>query len=638
MSFLKYAKRFSSTTPVKYTRNIFLRAVCVVYLFAFISFYVQIPGLYGDNGVLPAKSVLENSKHKTLSTKVHYQPTLLWLAPYLGLDTNYALDVLALLGAFLAFSGFVSYKICRLPLFGGLWSLYFSLYQVGQVFVTSQWDDLLLEVGFLCLLIAPILRVRNSGGKQSPIDPVVFWLPLWLLFRFLFTTGVVKLLSGDPKWWDLSALGYHFQGMVLPTPLSWYAHHLPEVALKYAMLYANICEIAFPFLFFVPIRSTRYIAFAAQGVLQFFIIITGNFSFLNALILALMISLFDDYYFIGEPKGKNSKGLTALSFVIFTCTLLGITTLCTFPGKGYIPTFTFSKEEFKMASFFMVKASYYIGFLTLAILMLKSFVASFLDGNFMSRILRWICAFLYAALAFLVFSASLVPLYSHHPTTNNTLSEQVRTAFKRLHKIHAINAYGQAKSVTGTDGRPEIVLEGSNHLEGPWTEYDFLYKPGNVNHSLPFVAPHSPRLDWQMWSAAHSTYEKQPWLLSLTHRLLEGRPEVLALMGSSPFEKPPKFIRATLYKYKFSDWTQRKTQTWWVRERVREYFPAFTKDSPTLVDYLRARNLMPTASKQPVNPLWKQGLDAIRKSTVQLEASLLIWAAFTAGCAVITIR
>lgn len=62
-------------------------------------------GLYGDNGVLPAKSVLENSKHKTWSAKVHYQPTLLWLAPYLGLDTNYALDVLALLGAFLAFTG-----------------------------------------------------------------------------------------------------------------------------------------------------------------------------------------------------------------------------------------------------------------------------------------------------------------------------------------------------------------------------------------------------------------------------------------------------------------------------------------------------------------------------------------------------
>ncbi|KAJ8977903.1 hypothetical protein NQ317_012404 [Molorchus minor] len=91
--------------PLRYTRNLFLRSFCIVYLSAFLSFYIQIPGLYGDNGVLPAKAVLENSKHNTLSAKVHYQPTLLWLAPYLGLDTNYALDVLALLGAFLAFTG-----------------------------------------------------------------------------------------------------------------------------------------------------------------------------------------------------------------------------------------------------------------------------------------------------------------------------------------------------------------------------------------------------------------------------------------------------------------------------------------------------------------------------------------------------
>lgn len=70
-----------------------------------ILFLVCYTGLYGDYGILPARSLLENSKHQTLSAKVHYQPTLLWLAPYLGLDTNYALDVLALLGSFLAFTG-----------------------------------------------------------------------------------------------------------------------------------------------------------------------------------------------------------------------------------------------------------------------------------------------------------------------------------------------------------------------------------------------------------------------------------------------------------------------------------------------------------------------------------------------------
>lgn len=70
-------------------------------------------GLYGDNGILPARSLLENSKHKTFSDKVHYQPTLLWLAPYLGLDVGYALDLLALLGTFLAFTGYKFLFFCK---------------------------------------------------------------------------------------------------------------------------------------------------------------------------------------------------------------------------------------------------------------------------------------------------------------------------------------------------------------------------------------------------------------------------------------------------------------------------------------------------------------------------------------------
>jgi Protein of unknown function (DUF1222). len=41
--------------------------------------------------------------------------------------------------------------------------------------------------------------------------------------------------------------------------------------------------------------------------------------------------------------------------------------------------------------------------------------------------------------------------------------------------------------MTGVGGRPEVILEGSNSIEGPWREYNFLYKPGNVNSTLPFV-------------------------------------------------------------------------------------------------------------------------------------------------------
>jgi hypothetical protein len=69
-----------------------------------LPFHVLLSGLYGNNGVLPARIQLD-SKAKTLSARIHTKPTLLWLAPYIGLDTEYMMDVLALLGIFLAFTG-----------------------------------------------------------------------------------------------------------------------------------------------------------------------------------------------------------------------------------------------------------------------------------------------------------------------------------------------------------------------------------------------------------------------------------------------------------------------------------------------------------------------------------------------------
>ncbi len=98
-----------------------------------------------------------------------------------------------------------------------LYVLYLSLLYGGQNFMTYQWDTFLLEAGFLALLLS---FARTPG----------IWLLRWLLFRFMFMSGVVKLLSGDPNWWNLSALSYHFLTQPLPTPLAWYAAHLPPRA------------------------------------------------------------------------------------------------------------------------------------------------------------------------------------------------------------------------------------------------------------------------------------------------------------------------------------------------------------------------------------------------------------------------
>src|SRR5262249_40792199 len=96
-------------------------------------------------------------------------------------------------------------------------ALYLSLFYAGQAFMGFQWEIFLLETGFLAI----VLSYSTKPG---------IWLLRWLIFRFMFMSGVVKLASGDPNWWNLSALSYHFLTQPLPTPVAWYAARLsPEV-------------------------------------------------------------------------------------------------------------------------------------------------------------------------------------------------------------------------------------------------------------------------------------------------------------------------------------------------------------------------------------------------------------------------
>merc|ERR1719336_3200893 len=85
--------------------------------------------------------------------------------------------------------------------------------------------------------------------------------------------------------------------------------------------------------------------------------------------------------------------------------------------------------------------------------------------------------------------------------------------------------------MTGVGGRPEVVLEAADAVHGPWHEYDFLYKPGNLSVAPKFMLPHQPRLDWQMWFAALGNYQHNPWLLHLMYKILDGPgPDVGALL------------------------------------------------------------------------------------------------------------
>ncbi len=143
-----------------------------------------------------------------------------------------------------------------------------------------------------------------------------------------------------------------------------------------------------------------------------------------------------------------------------------------------------------------------------------------------------------------------------------------------------VNGYGLFANMTTQ--RIEIIVEGSRD-GAAWTPYEFAYKPGDVRRPPPWVAPYQPRLDWQMWFAALGSYRQNPFFVNLMARLLEGSPPVLALLAPGPFHaSPPAYVRALAYRYRFTNWAERRaTGAWWRRELVGQYFPAVSLRSFT---------------------------------------------------------
>src|SRR3989442_10343308 len=107
--------------------------------------------------------------------------------------------------------------------------------------------------------------------------------------------------------------------------------------------------------------------------------------------------------------------------------------------------------------------------------------------------------------------------------------------------LRSVNGYGLFRVMTTE--RFEIVIEGGADSVH-WREYRFRWKPGDPTRRPAFVAPHMPRLDWQMWFAALNPEGAREWLVPLLRHLLLGAPQVLALLGENPFPRaPPPSLR-----------------------------------------------------------------------------------------------
>jgi len=176
-----------------------------------------------------------------------------------------------------------------------------------------------------------------------------------------------------------------------------------------------------------------------------------------------------------------------------------------------------------------------------------------------------------ATLAFVIVLVSGLET-SARLTRPDHLPDLLLQVLRWVSPLRTVNSYGLFAVMTTT--RPEIIVEGSN--DGvTWLPYEFKWKPGDLKRAPAFVAPHQPRLDWQMWFAALGHYQSNPWFVNFMVRLLQGSPEVLALLEKNPFpDRPPRRLRAVLFEYHFTDAvTRRRTGAWWRREQKGLYCP-----------------------------------------------------------------
>ncbi|MDQ3876801.1 MAG: lipase maturation factor family protein, partial [Actinomycetota bacterium] len=258
------------------SRFLLERSIAAVYLIAFVVALNQFPALLGERGLLPVPRFLRAVPWQRAPSifYMHYSDRFLRAVACTGAV------VAAALVAGIPQSGPAWVTLLG---WGVLWCLYLSIVNVGQTFYGFGWESLLLEAGALAIFLGP--------SRLAP-PAVILWLFRWLLFRLEFGAGLIKL-RGDRCWRDLTCLYYHHETQPMPNPMSWYFHRLPKAAHRIEVLGNHVAQLLIPVLLFCPQPLAGGAAIAVI-VHQSWLVVSGNFSWLNALTIALAFSALDD--------------------------------------------------------------------------------------------------------------------------------------------------------------------------------------------------------------------------------------------------------------------------------------------------------------------------------------------------------
>ncbi len=545
------------------TRWLILRLLGIVYVFAFLGIVLQGLPLLGEHGLTPAGAYVD---------QLHRSGATFWDVPSVFLfgASDAALRGWAVVGLVLGAALAVGYA--NLPSLAVMWLLYGSYERIGQLWFGFGWEIQLLETTVVAACLVHPWDPRPLRAPPPP--PIAIALMRWLAFRIMLGAGLIKL-RGDACWTDLTCLDAHFETQPIPNPLSPLFHGLPHTVHAAGVVINHVVEVVLPWFAFGP-RRLRLVAAVGMAGFQIMLITSGNLAFLNWLTLVPVLALLDDDFVVrwlpGRLRGWLGKQMRApvrdrrALAVGFGATLVAIAA-----WAAVIDRF---------------------GAVTQVAIAGAAIAAA------IACVRRWPKLVVGAAgrpggHQLLVACAAAVIAVKSAPVVANLASrhQAMNRSYDRLALVNTYGAFGSVGMV-----RHELVIEGTQDAEpatARWSAYELPCQPGDLARRPCVLGPYHLRLDWLIWFAAMSDRPRDPWVLHLVWKLLDGDRSIRTLFAVDPFGgAPPRYVRIRRFVYHLAPYA---SPTWWTRDQEALWLAPIALDSPGLREAL-ARFGMPSPS------------------------------------------
>jgi hypothetical protein len=480
-----------------------LRCIGLVFIIVFAGIIVEGRALIGPAGIAPASEYFHTLRglFPGAAERLLRAPSLFWLGT--GTAAITALEWLGMAAAV----ALVLNLWPRMALFA-CWLALLSFVSAWGIFSSTIVDKLMLETALLFIPFAPA-GLRPGLGASSPPRPIAVLTVRWLLVRIMFEAGIIKLINGDPRWRDLTAMDVMYETSPLPTFLGYLDHQMPHAYHVFEIALTFTAEIAGPLLAMFCARRWRWFALAAWVAFQSGIQLTTSFGWLNTAALALGAALLDDQMLAAAAQRLR---LSRVAGAIAVCTASQTRAACS------------AWRVYGLRA--LLGVHFFLG--------VYFFVAAAMDKTLRS-----------------------IPSFESRP---------VDYLFRDFESANAYIPY-----VSFPRAKLEVEYEGSNDGGRTWRSFEFRYKPQHEDQICRHVAPWFDRFEAGLQLAVN--VPQTTVIPRVAALLILRNPDVMALFRGDPFaDRPPTLVRMPVYVFIFTDLaTYRRTGNYWRKEYVGDY-------------------------------------------------------------------